>query len=101
MILSTAFIGKNASDDIASVSYNSVPTVRQGSERYTAINCIILFLNAVLRDQLLQSVLVFNLTNMPAMSYWSDDFPCSVESIFKNPQSALLYRYFPQSLESE
>jgi len=77
MILSTAFIRKNASDDIASTSYYSAPMVRQGSERYTAINCIMPFANGVLRSQSLQSVLVFNFTNMHAMSYWSDYFPCS------------------------
>jgi len=32
MNLCAAFIGKNASDDIASASYNSAPTVRQGTE---------------------------------------------------------------------
>jgi len=65
---SAAFIGKNASVHIASASYNCAPTVRQGSERYTAINCSMLFLNGGLRGQSLQSVLVFNLTNMRAMS---------------------------------
>jgi len=77
MNLSAAFVGKNGTDDIASTSYNWAPTVRQGSERYTAINCIMLFLNGVLRGQSLQSVLVFNFTNMHAMSYWSDYIPCS------------------------
>jgi len=77
MILSTAFIGKNASDDIASASYNSAPTVHQGSEHYAAINCIMPFPNGVLCGQSLQSVLVFNFTTMHAMSYWSDYFPCS------------------------
>jgi len=60
---------QNASDDIASAFYNSAPTVRQGSERYTAINCIMPILNGVLPGQSLQSVLVFNFTNMHAMSY--------------------------------
>jgi hypothetical protein len=68
MNLSAAVIGKNASVDIASASYNCAPTVRQGSERYTAINCIMLFLNGGFRGQSLQSVLVFNITNMHAMS---------------------------------
>jgi len=77
MILSTSFIGKNASDDIASASYNSAPMVRQGSERYTATNCIMPFPNGVLRGQSLQSVLLFNFTNMHAMSYWSDYCPSS------------------------
>jgi hypothetical protein len=68
MNLSAAFIVKNASVDIAFTSYNCAPTVRQGSERYTAINCCMLFLNGGLRGQLLQSVLVFNITNLHAMS---------------------------------
>ena len=70
-----AFVGNNASDDIASTCYNWAPTVRQGSERYTAINCIMLYLNAVSCGQSLQSVLEFNFTNMHAMSHWSDHFP--------------------------
>jgi hypothetical protein len=65
---SAAFIGKNASVDIASASYNCVPTVRQGSERYTAMHCSMLFLNGGFRGQLLQSVVIFNITNMHAMS---------------------------------
>jgi len=77
MNLSAAFVGNNASYDIASASYNSAPTVRQGSKHYTAMNFIMLFLNGVLRGQSLQSVLVFNFTNMHAMSYWSDYFPSS------------------------
>jgi len=77
MYLSAAFVGKNATDDIASASYKWAPTVRQGSERYTAINCIMLFINGVLRGQSLQSFLVFNFTNMHAMSYGSDYFPYS------------------------
>jgi len=68
MNLSAACIGKNASIDIVSASYNWAPTVRQVSERYTAINCSMLFLNGGLRSQSLQSVLVFNITNMHAMS---------------------------------
>jgi hypothetical protein len=66
--LSEAFIGKNASANIVSTSYNCAPTVRQGSERYTAIHCSMLFLNGGLRGQSLQSVLVFDITNMDAMS---------------------------------
>jgi hypothetical protein len=69
MNLSAAFVGKNATDDLASTSYNGAPTVHQDSERFTAINCIMQFLNGVLRGQSLQSVLVFNFTNMHAMSY--------------------------------
>jgi hypothetical protein len=77
MNLSAALIGKNASVDIASASYNCAPTVRQGSECYTAINSSMLFLNGGLRRHSLQSVLVFNMTNMHAMSDRSDYFPCS------------------------
>jgi hypothetical protein len=50
--LSAAFIDKNASDYIASASYKWAPTVCQCSERYKAINCIMLFLNGVLHSQL-------------------------------------------------
>jgi len=49
MNLSAAFIGKNASDDMVSASYNSAPMVRQDSERNTVTNCIMAFLNGVLR----------------------------------------------------
>ncbi len=77
MILSAAFIGKNARVSIASASYNCAPTVRQGSERYTTINCSMLFLNGGFRGQSLQSVLEFIITNMHAMSDWSDYYPCS------------------------
>jgi len=77
MYQSAAFVGKNATDDIASASYNRAPTLREGSEHYTVIDCIMLFLNGISRGQSLQSVLVFNFTNMPAMSYRSDYFPCS------------------------
>jgi hypothetical protein len=51
MNLSAAFIGKNASVDIAATSYNWVPMVRQGSESYTAINCSMLCINEGLRGQ--------------------------------------------------
>jgi len=39
-----------------------------GSEWYTAMNCVVMFLSRVLRSQSLQSVLVYNFTNMHAMS---------------------------------
>jgi len=51
MNLSAAIIGKNASVDITSASYNCEPTVRQGSERYTAIHCSMLLLNGGFRGQ--------------------------------------------------
>jgi len=41
------------------------------------MNCIVLFLNRVLRGQSLQSNLVYNFTNMHAMSYRSGCFTCS------------------------
>jgi len=77
MNLSAAFIGNNASVDIASASYNWAPTVRQGSELYTAIHCSMLFRNGGLSSHSLHSVLVFNITNMHAVSEWSEYFPCS------------------------
>jgi hypothetical protein len=68
MNLSAALIGKNASVNIAATSYNWVPMGRQGSESYTAIDCSMLCINEGLRGQSLQSVLVFNIPNMHAMS---------------------------------
>jgi len=47
------------------------------SVHYTAMNCVVLFLNLVLHCQSLQSVLVYNFTNMNAMSNRSDFFACS------------------------
>jgi len=57
-------------------SPQSINSFRGDSERYTAMNCIVLFLNRVLRSQFLQSNLVYNFTNMHAMSYTSDFFAC-------------------------
>jgi len=89
MNLSSANIGKHASDDIASASYNGVPTERQqfcgGSECYTAMNCIVLVKNWVLRGQSLQSVLVYNFTTMHAMSYRSDFLNCSCRDTIQEP----------------
>jgi len=65
-----------------------------GSECYTAMNRIVLFINRDLRGQSLQSDLVYNFTNMHAMSYGYDFLLVAVESIFKDTQSALLYQYF-------
>jgi len=48
-----------------------------GSEHYTAMNCIVLFLNWVLRGPPLQSVLVYNFTNMHQMFYRSEFFAAS------------------------
>jgi len=56
-----------------------------GSERYTVMNCIVLFLNGVVRGQCLQSVLVYNFTNMHAMTYRSDLFPCSCRVNIEEP----------------
>jgi len=52
-----------------------------GVARYTPMNCIVLFLNPVLHSQSLQSVLVYNITNMHAMSYRSDLFVYSCRAI--------------------
>jgi hypothetical protein len=68
MNVSAALIGKNASVDIASASYNCAPMVRQRSERYLPINWSMLFQHGGFRGRSLQSVLVFNITNMHAMS---------------------------------
>jgi len=48
-----------------------------GSVSYTAKNCIASLPNWVLRGQSFQSVLVYNFTNMHAMSHRSDFFACS------------------------
>jgi len=85
MDLSQACISKNAIVDIASALYNCAPTVRLGSERYTAINCSMMILYGGLRSQSLQSVLVFHITNMHAMSDWSYYFPCRCRFNIKEP----------------
>jgi len=81
MPLSAVIIGKTASDDIASASYNWAPTKSQqfceSRECYAAMNCVVLVLNWVLRSHSLQSVLVYNFTKMHAMSYRSGFFTCS------------------------
>jgi len=56
-----------------------------GSECYTAMNCIVLFLNRVLRCQSLLSDLVYNLTNMHAMTYRSDFCTCSCRGNIEDP----------------
>ena len=56
-----------------------------GSEHYTAMNCIVLFLNQLLHGQSLQSFLVYNFTNMHAMSYRSDFFACSCRVTCEEP----------------
>jgi len=60
-----------------------------GSERYTAMYCIVLFLNQVLPSQSLQSVLVYNFTNTHAMSYRSEFFACSCSQYLRT--RSLLY----------
>jgi len=94
MKLSAVFIGKNASDNIASTSYNSAPTLRQGSERYTTIHCIMPFLNGVWRGQSLQFFLVFNFTTMHAMSYWSDYLPSSCTFFIWEPAVGFSVSFF-------
>jgi len=78
----------------------SVNNLCGGSVSYTAMKCIALFLNWVLHSQSFQYVLVYNFTNMHAMSHRSDFLLVALESIFKNQQSAVLWLYFRQSLES-
>jgi hypothetical protein len=68
MKLPAVIIGQNASVEIVSTFYNCAPTVCPGSEYYTAINCTMLFPNGGLRGQSLQSVILFNIPNMDAMS---------------------------------
>jgi len=70
-----------------------------GSECYTAMYCIVLFLNQVLPGQSLQSVLVYNFTNMHAMSYRSDLFACSC-SHYLRTRSLLYYNVTFGSLSS-
>jgi len=56
----------------------SVNSYCGGSDHYTALNCIVLLQNRVLRGQSLQSNLVYNFTNMYAMSHRSDFFTGSI-----------------------
>jgi len=60
-----------------------------GSECYTAMYCIVLFLNQDLPSHSLQSVLVYNFTNIHAMSYRSDFFACSCSQYLRT--RSLLY----------
>jgi len=53
-------------------SPQSMNSFHQGSEHYTAMKCIVLFLNRVLHGLSLQSVLVYNFTNKNIMSHRSD-----------------------------
>jgi len=56
-----------------------------GSERYTAMNCIVLFLNWVSPGQSLQSNVVYNFTNIPAMPNRFDFFTCSSRFNIEEP----------------
>jgi hypothetical protein len=71
-----------------------------GSESYTAMNCIVLLLNQVLPGQSLQSVLVYNFTNMHEMSYRSDFFACSCIQYLRT-RSLLYYDVTFSSLSSQ
>jgi len=73
----------------------SLNCVCGGSECYTAMNCIVLFLNRVFRSQSLQSNLVYNFTNMHVVSYRSDLFTCSCRVNIQEPAVS-----FPVSLLS-
>jgi len=55
----------------------SVNNFGGGSASYTAMKYITLFLNGIACSQSLQSVLLYNVTNMYAMSHRSDFFTCS------------------------
>jgi len=67
----------------------SINNFCRGSECYTAMYCIVLFLNQVLPGQSLQSVLVSNFTNMHAMSYRCDFFGYSCSQYLRT--RGLLY----------
>jgi hypothetical protein len=71
-----------------------------GSERYTAMYSIVLFLNQVLPGQSLQSVLVYNFTNMHAMSYRFDFFACSCSQYLRT-RSLVYYNVTLSSLSSQ
>jgi len=77
----------------------SINNFRGGSEQYTAMYCIVLFLNQVLPGHSLQSVLVYNFTNVPAMSYRSDFFACSWSQYLRT-RSLLYYKVTFGSLSS-
>jgi len=65
-------------------SQESVNNVCEGPVSYTAMNCIALWLNWILCGQSSQYVLVYNFTNMHAMSHRSELFACSWgEDIFE------------------
>jgi len=63
----------------------SINTFCEGSEHYTAMNCIVLFLNRVLHGQSLPYNLVYNFTNMHAMSYRSGFVTCSSRANISEP----------------
>jgi hypothetical protein len=77
----------------------SINNVCGGSESYTAMNCIVLLLNQVLPGQSLQSVLVYNFTNMHEMSYRSDFFAFSCIQ-YLSTRSLLYYDVTFSSLSS-
>jgi len=63
----------------------SVNSACGGSKCYTAMNCIVPFLNQVLHSQSFQSLLVYDFTNMHAMSYRSDFFTWSSRVNIQEP----------------
>jgi len=77
----------------------SINNLCGGSERYTAMYCIVLFLNQVLPGQSLQSLLVYNFTNMHAISYRSDCFACSCSQYLRT-RSLVYYNVTFSSLSS-
>jgi len=64
---------------------HSVNNLRWGSLSYTAMKCIPLFSNWVSCSQSCHYVLVYNFTNMHAMSYRSYYFNCSSRAIIEEP----------------
>jgi len=67
----------------------SINDFGQCSASYTAMKFIMLFLNGNLRSQSSKSVLVYNFTNMYAMSHRSDFFACSARINILDPAFCL------------
>jgi len=66
-------------------STHSVNSFCGASERYTAMNCIVLFLWWVLCGQSLQSVVVYNFTNLHLICYRSEIFALSCRVNISEP----------------
>jgi len=87
--LSAAIIFKNATEKLRPSPTigrpQSVKNFVDGLAIYTAMKCITLFQNGILCGQSSQSVLVYNFSNMHAMSQRSDVFGCSYRANIKEP----------------